>query len=67
MKTTDQRDSFMAFWENELAGGALPFTMPHPFKDTVMTALFDPEADIRYTPLDSVGAWRVDTVIFELP
>lgn len=62
-----QRDTFMVFHEVEVAGGAIPFTLPHPFLNKTISALFDPDGDVVYTPFGSIGAWRVDATLFVLP
>jgi hypothetical protein len=64
--TGTQFATFRAFYETELAGGAVPFTMPHPLDETTCNAMFDPASVPTYNAL-KVDVWRVDAALLILP
>lgn len=66
MMTNAQFIIFRAFYETELAGGALPFDMPHPLDSVTCSAMFDPASVPTYNAM-GLDVWRVDSQLLILP
>lgn len=65
--TAPQFATFRAFFDTDLAGGALSFTAEHPLPPYATATLrFDPAQMPTYTPLGN-GLWQVDAQIMILP
>ena len=64
--TAVQTEIFRSWFENDLAGGALPFDQTHPVTDAWRSMRFDPQSLPSYSPVGN-GIWRVDVQVLVLP